>query len=255
VLDALHLDRAVGLSPSDDAWQVQRGLLEVLESRWAQPDQSLWEMRGEPRHFVHSKVMAWAGFDRAVSAVEQFGLDGPLDRWRQLRDDVRREVLDKGFDRDRNTFTQSYGSPALDAATLLIPQIGFLPGDDPRVVGTLDAVTEALVTDGLVARYANDEAADGFAGIESAFVACTLWYADAMHLAGRDQQARDLFDRVLSLRNDVGLMSEEYDVAAGRQVGNVPQAYSHVAIANTARTLSRHGTGIRWVPRHAPLPS
>jgi GH15 family glucan-1,4-alpha-glucosidase len=252
VLDALHLDRSAGLSPTDDAWAVQRGLLEVLERRWVEPDQSLWEMRGDPRHFVHSKVMAWVGFDRAVRAVEQFGLDGPAERWRSLRDDVHREVCEKGFDATRNAFTQSYGSGALDAAALLIPQVGFLPSDDPRVIGTVVAIGEDLVHDGFVRRYDNDQVADSLGGTEAAFLACTLWYADSLHLVGRDAEGREILEQVLNLRNDVGLLAEEYDVVAHRQLGNVPQAYSHVAIVNTARALSRHGSASHRTHRDDP---
>jgi GH15 family glucan-1,4-alpha-glucosidase len=237
VVEALYLDRCSGLSASDEAWVVQRGVLDVLEGNWAEPDQGLWEMRGEPQHFVHSKVMAWVGFDRAVRMVEDFGVDGPVDRWRSLRDDVHAEVCAKGFDADRNTFTQAYGSTSLDAATLLIPQVGFLPGDDPRVVGTLEAICANLMSDGFLLRY--DRGSDSFASEEAAFVACTLWLADDLHLAGRRDDAREIFERVLSVRNELGLLAEEYDPRAKRQLGNVPQAYSHLALVNTARALSR----------------
>jgi GH15 family glucan-1,4-alpha-glucosidase len=252
VLDALHLDRCSGLSPDDDAWSAQRGLLEVLERCWGEPDQGLWEMRGEPRHFVHSKVMAWVGFDRAVRAVEQFGLPGPVDRWRELRDKVHRQVCRRGFDRELGAFTQSYGSKAIDASALLIPQVGFLPGDDPRVRGTVEAVVRHLYRDGMVMRYDNDDASDGLGGTEGAFIACTLWLADGLHLAGRDDEARKVFEHVLSLSNDVGLLAEEYDVDKKRQLGNVPQAYSHVALVNTARALSRYGSAAGRVHRDDP---
>jgi GH15 family glucan-1,4-alpha-glucosidase len=252
VLDAFHLDRSAGLSTPDDAWDVQRELLDVLERRWQEPDHGLWEMRGDPKHFVHSKVMAWAGFDRAVKAVERCGLDGPVDRWRQLRDEVHAEVCDRGYDADRNTFVQSYGSPRLDASTLLIPQVGFLPGDDPRVVGTVDAIGRELSHDGLVFRYAGDEVDDGFDASESTFTACSLWYADALALGGRVDEGRAVFERVLDLRNDVGLLAEEYDVRAKRQVGNLPQAFSHVALVTTARELSGKGAG--RMRRHDPPP-
>jgi len=253
VLDALHLDRCSGLGPSADIWAVQRTLLDELEGRWDEPDQSLWEMRGDPRHFVHSKVMAWVGFDRAVRGAERFGLDGPVDRWRALRDQVHAEVCEKGYDADRGTFTQSYGSRALDAATLLIPQVGFLPGDDPRVVGTVDAIRNDLVQDGFVRRYDNDDGAhDGFDSEEGSFLVCTIWLADSLHLTGRTDEAREVFERVLDVRNDLGLLAEEYDPRTGRQLGNVPQAYSHVGIANTARALSRHGRNVGRVNRHEP---
>jgi GH15 family glucan-1,4-alpha-glucosidase len=252
VLDALHLDRRAGLAPDANAWSVQQGLLEVLERRWTEPDQGLWEMRGEPRHFVHSKVMAWVGFDRAVRAVEEFDLEGPVKRWRELRDRVHEEVCTRGFNADVGAFTQSYDSTALDASTLLIPQVGFLPGDDERVVGTVDAISRRLTHDGFVRRYDNDVAADGLPSNEGAFIACTLWLADCLHLIGRDDEARTTFERVLGLRNDVGLLAEEYDPERRRQLGNVPQAYSHVALVNTARALSRHGSASGRVHRDDP---
>ena len=252
VLDTLHLDRCSGLSPEDDAWTMQKGLLDYLESIWAEPDSGLWEMRGDPQHFVHSKVMAWAGFDRAVRAVEQFGLDGPVDHWRGLRDQIHAEVCDKGFDDKRGTFTQAYGSKALDAATLLIPQVGFLPPDDPRVIGTVDAVQDELLHDGFLRRYDNKKAGDGFKSEEAAFVVCTIWLADSLHLIGREDAAREVFERILEIRNDVGLLAEEYDPKSGRQLGNVPQAYSHVGLVNTARALSTHGRAAGRVHRHEP---
>ncbi len=253
VLDALHLDRCSGLSASAEAWAAQVAILDVLESRWRQPDRGIWEVRGDPRHFVHSKVMAWVGFDRAVRGVERFGLEGPVDRWRALRDEVHAEVCEKGYDADRATFTQSYGSTGLDAATLLIPQVGFLPPDDPRVVGTVDAVYRQLTTDGFVARYEIEHADDGFASTEGAFVACTLWLADALQLVGRDDEAREVFERVLAVRNDVGLLAEEFDPRTGRQLGNFPQAYSHVAIVNAARAISSRGRHVGRVNRDEPL--
>jgi GH15 family glucan-1,4-alpha-glucosidase len=232
---------------------MQRAVLDALESRWDEPDQGLWETRGDPRAFVHSRVMAWVGFDRAVRAVERFGLDGPVGRWRQLRDQVHAEVCERGFDAERNTFVQSYGSTALDAATLLIPQVGFLPADDQRVVGTLDAIRADLMADGFVRRYDNDDTADGFSSDEGTFVACTLWLADSLALAGREDEGRELFERVLDIRNDVGLLAEEYDTRRRRQLGNVPQAYSHVALVNTARALSRSGRAVGRVTRSEPV--
>ena len=252
ILDALHLDRCSGLSPEDDAWSMQLGMLDFLESIWDEPDSGLWEMRGDPQHHVHSKVMAWAGFDRAVRAVERFGLDGPVDRWRALRDEIHADVCTNGYDEKRNTFTQSYGSKALDAAALLIPQAGFLPGDDPRIVGTVDAVARDLLDDGFLRRYDNAAANDGFDSEEGCFVVCTIWLADSLHLIGREDDAREVFERVLGIRNDVGLLAEEYDPRKRRQLGNVPQAYSHVGLVNTARALSRHGTAAGRVHRHEP---
>jgi GH15 family glucan-1,4-alpha-glucosidase len=254
LLDALHLDRASGLSHGRDGWAMQLGVLDQLERRWQQPDQSLWEMRGDPRHFVHSKVMAWVGLDRAVTAVEQFGMKGPVDRWRAARDAIHAEVCEKGFDADRGTFTQSYGSAGLDAATLLIPQVGFLPPNDPRVIGTVDTIARELMHNGFVLRYDTAIADDGLTGSEGAFLACTLWLADDLHLIGREGLARATFERVLDLRNDVGLLSEEYDPIAKRQLGNTPQAFSHVPLVNTARALSRSGATVGRVSRRQPRP-
>jgi GH15 family glucan-1,4-alpha-glucosidase len=240
VLDGLHLGRKAGLSTTQDAWQLQRALLDFLEGAWDRPDNSLWEVRGRQRPFVHSKVMAWAGLDRAVQAVERFGLDGPVDRWRQLRQEIHDDVCAKGYDADRNTFTQFYGSRGLDAALLLLPRVGFLPWDDPRVSGTVDAVQRELGEDGFLLRYRPeaDGGVDGLPGRESAFLACTFWLADALAGLQRTQEAERLFERLLGLRNDLGLLAEEYDVRAGRQVGNTPQAFSHVGLVNTARHLS-----------------
>ena len=244
VLDGLHLAREAGLEVTDSAWDLQRALLDWLEGRWRDTDRGLWEVRGESRHFVHSKVLAWAGFDRAVHTVSAHGLDGPVDRWRTIRDEIHREVCDRGYDAARGTFTQSYGSRALDAALLLIPRVGFLPWDDPRVVGTVDAVRKELSHDGFLLRYnpSADQGNDGLPGTEGTFLACTFWLADALHGAGRTREAEELFERLLTLRNDLGLLAEEYDVTRQRQLGNLPQAYSLVGLVNTARHLSGHGT-------------
>jgi GH15 family glucan-1,4-alpha-glucosidase len=240
VLDSLHLARVAGIQSEESAWDLQRSLLDFLEGHWDTPDNSLWEVRGPRRHFVHSKVMAWAGVDRAVRAVEEFGLEGPVERWRALRSQIHGEVCAEGFDADRGTFTQFYGSAGLDAALLLIPQTGFLPWDDERVVGTVEAVRRELYRDGFVLRYdpSADGGVDGLPGAEGAFLACTFWFADALHGIGRAEQAHELFERLLDLRNDLGLLSEEYDTSARRQIGNTPQAYSHVGLVNTARHLS-----------------
>ncbi|WP_425248241.1 glycoside hydrolase family 15 protein [Actinomadura rifamycini] len=238
VIEGLHLAREARIEADETAWDVQRALLDFLEGHWSDPDDSLWEVRGDPRHFVHSKVLAWTGVDRAVQAVERYGQDGPADRWRALRDTIHRDVCENGYDARRNTFTQFYGSDALDAATLLIPQVGFLPWGDPRVVGTVEAIERDLYRDGFVLRYDTGAGVDGLPGNEGAFLACTFWFADALHGIGRTADAVDLFERLLDLRNDVGLLSEEYDTAARRQVGNTPQAYSHVGLVNTARHLS-----------------
>ena len=240
VLDGLHVARQAGLSAYPQAWDLQVALLDYLEGHWKDPDRSLWEVRGPARHFVHSKVMAWAGLDRAVQAVERLRLEGPVDRWRATAEEIRTEVCERGYDADRRTFTQFYGSKGLDAALLLIPQVGFLPWDDERVVGTVDAVRRELVQDGFVLRYRPeaDGGVDGLPGGEGAFLACSFWLADALHGTGRTREATELFERLLDLRNDVGILSEEYDPHLRRQLGNTPQAFSHVGLVNTARHLS-----------------
>jgi GH15 family glucan-1,4-alpha-glucosidase len=246
VLDGLHLARLTGLHAAPDAWDLQRALLDYLEGAWDQPDNSLWEVRGPRRPFVQSKVMAWAGLNRAVQAVERFGLDGPVDEWRRLRREIHDDVCAHGYDPDRNTFTQFYGSQGLDAALLLIPRVGFLGWDDPRVSGTVDAVRRELSEDGLLLRYRPeaDGGVDGMPGREGAFLACTFWLADALAGLRRVDEAEALFTRLLGLRSDLGLLSEEYDVAAGRQVGNTPQAFSHVGLVNTARHLSTNASSM-----------
>jgi GH15 family glucan-1,4-alpha-glucosidase len=239
-LDGLHLARRAGLHSTVDAWDLQRALLDFLEGSWDEPDNGLWEVRGPRRPFVHSKVMAWAGVDRAVQAVERFGLDGPVDRWRRLRQEIHDDVCAKGFDADRGTFTQFYGSRGLDAALLLLPRVGFLDWGDPRVIGTIEAVQRELTRDGFVLRYDPDAdgGVDGLPGGEGAFLACSFWLADALTGIGRRDEAERLFGRLLDLRNDLGLLSEEYDPHTRRQVGNTPQAFSHVGLVNTARHLS-----------------
>jgi len=239
-LDGLHLARRAGLHSTGDAWDLQRALLEFLEGAWDEPDNGLWEVRGPRRPFVHSKVMAWAGVDRAVQAVERYGLDGPVDRWRRLRQEIHDDVCAKGFDADRGTFTQFYGSRGLDAALLLIPRVGFLDWGDQRVIGTIEAVQRELTQDGFVLRYRPDAdgGVDGLPGREGAFLACSFWLADALHGIGRREESERLFTRLLGLRNDLGLLSEEYDPHTRRQVGNTPQAFSHVGLVNTARHLS-----------------
>jgi GH15 family glucan-1,4-alpha-glucosidase len=245
VLDGLHLARDAGLQVTDTAWDLQRALLDWLEGNWDEPDNGLWEMRGPRRHFVHSKVMTWAGLDRAVHTVETHGLEGPVQQWRSLRDRIHAEVCEQGYDAERGTFTQFYGSRGLDAALLLLPRVGFLPGDDPRIRGTVDAVQRELCRDDFLLRYDVDAdgGADGLPGDEGVFIACTFWLADALHGAGRTTEAERLFERLLTLQNDLGIMSEEYDVTNRRHLGNTPQAYSHVGLVNTARNLS--GTATR----------
>ncbi|MET9879949.1 glycoside hydrolase family 15 protein [Actinacidiphila glaucinigra] len=240
VLDSLFLARSFGLRDEPHAWAVQRTLMDFLETKWHEPDEGLWEVRGDRQHFVHSKVMAWAAADRAVRTLEGLPhLSGDADSWRAMRSEVHREVCRKGFDRERNTFTQYYGSKELDAATLLIPQVGFLPVTDSRVVGTVEAVRRELDHGGFVRRYTlEDSSVDGLPGGEGAFLACSFWLADALHRIGRTDEARGLFERLLSLRNDVGLLAEEWDPLERRQLGNFPQAFSHIGLVNTALTLS-----------------
>ncbi|MFK4119797.1 glycoside hydrolase family 15 protein [Streptomyces longwoodensis] len=239
VMDSLSLGRKAGLSPRPHVWSLQCVLMRWLDENWRQPDEGLWEVRGGRRPFVHSKVMVWVAADRAVRALEEHPeLRGDLDRWRALRDEVHQEVCEKGYDPERNTFTQSYGSRDLDASLLLIPRLGFLPPDDPRVVGTVDAVRDELGHGGLVRRYTTDGATvDGLPGDEGTFLVCSFWLADALHLTGRTKEARELFERLAGLVNDVGLLSEEHDPVVGRHLGNFPQAFSHIGLVNTALTL------------------
>jgi GH15 family glucan-1,4-alpha-glucosidase len=239
VFDALFQARAAGLAPQEDGWRVGRKLLEGLADAWQKPDEGIWEVRGPRQHFVHSKVMAWVAFDRAVRSVEQFGHEGPVEDWRRSRDAIHRQVCEQGFDPDLNAFTQAYGSKALDASVLMIPLVGFLSPDDPRVRGTVEAVGRGLMTDGLVARYDTTVTKDGLPPGEGTFLPCSFWYADNLAVMGRTEEARAVFERLLGLRNDLGLLSEEYDPAAGRLVGNFPQAFSHVGLVNTALNLCR----------------
>lgn len=244
LMDALHQARAHGIEPDPAAWAVQRELMDFLESHWQDPDEGIWEIRGPRRDFTHSKVMAWVAADRAVRAVSQFGLAGPVDRWRRLRAEIFDEVCAKGYDPDRETFTQFYGSAGLDAALLLIPAVGFLPADDPRVAGTVAAIERELCPDGFVQRYtqtARTAQVDGLPPGEGAFLTCTFWLADAHALAGDAARAQQVYERVLGLANDVGLLAEEYDVGQRRMVGNFPQALSHLALVETAGTLAGPG--------------
>ncbi|MEU3313643.1 glycoside hydrolase family 15 protein [Streptomyces sp. NPDC048387] len=239
VLDSLFLARSTGLASERHAWKIQLALLDFLERNWRRPDEGLWEVRGPRRHFTHSKVMAWVAADRAVRTLEAAPhMPGDVERWRTMRDEVHRDVCEHGYDPERGTFTQYYGSRELDAATLLIPRVGFLPPDDPRVIGTVDAVRDELGSSGLVRRYSTEgPSVDGLPGDEGAFLACSFWLADALHMTGRPKEARELFERLLAVRNDVGLLAEEYDPALGRQLGNFPQAFSHIGLVNTALTL------------------
>ncbi|NUS79023.1 MAG: glycoside hydrolase family 15 protein [Streptomyces sp.] len=239
VMDSLSLARSSGLSPKPHIWSIQCALVEFLREAWRQPDEGLWEVRGGRRQFVHSKVMVWVAVDRAVRAVEDNPeLDGDLEGWRAMRDEVHREVCEKGFDAERNTFTQSYGSRELDASLLLIPRVGFLPPDDPRVIGTVDAIREELGHGGFLRRYSTDgTTVDGLPGDEGTFLVCSFWLADALHMTGRTKEARELFERLVALANDVGLLSEEYDPVHECHLGNFPQAFSHIGLVNTALAL------------------
>jgi len=241
VMDSLHFARRGGLPPDDAAWSLQRLLLEYLEGEWRLEDEGIWEVRGPRRHFTHSKVMAWVAFDRAVKAVERYDQKGDADVWRRMRAEIHEEVCREAFDADRNAFVQYYGASTLDASVLLIPLVGFLPADDPRVVGTVDAILGELVEDGLVRRYRDDETMreiDGLPPGEGAFLPCSFWLVDNLCLIGRRDEARALYERLLALRTDLGLLAEEYDTRAGRLVGNFPQAFSHVGLVNSAFNLS-----------------
>ena len=238
VMDTLHLARAAGLDPAPHVWAIQLALMEFLEAHWRDPDEGIWEIRGERRHFTHSKVMAWVAFDRAVKSVERFGLEGPVEQWRRTRDEICVQVCEQGFDARRNTFVQHYGAPHLDASLLLIPQVGFLPADDRRVIGTIEAIQRDLIVDGLVLRYATDTDVDDLPAGEGAFLPCTFWLADSLAMAGRHAEAEALFERLLGMRNDLGLFSEELEPSTGRLLGNFPQALTHMALVNTARLLS-----------------
>ena len=239
VMDALHIGRRSGIPPDDDAWAFQKALMAHLEHAWQEPDEGIWEVRGPRRHFTHSKVMAWVAFDRAIKAVERSGLEGPVERWREVRHAIHDEVTREGYDPKRNTFTQYYGSTGVDASLLMIPLVGFLPAHDARVLGTVKAIEEDLLWNGFVTRYETTPDVDGLPGGEGAFLACTFWLADNYELQGRHDEAAALFERLLAICNDVGLLAEEYDPTAGRQLGNFPQAFSHVMLINTARNLSR----------------
>jgi GH15 family glucan-1,4-alpha-glucosidase len=241
VIDTFAQSRRHGLH-SGSTWPLQRKLMEFLESKWAEPDDGIWEVRGGRRHFTHSKVLAWVAFDRAIEAVERFDREGPLERWKQIRAEIHEEVCREGFNVELNAFTQSYGTNALDASTLLIPLVGFLPADDPRVVGTIERIQRDLTRDGFVDRYAAAEASavDGLPPGEGVFLPCSFWLVDCLSMLGRDDEARALFERLLAVRNDLGLLSEEYDPDEKRLLGNFPQAFTHVGLVNSAYNLAHH---------------
>jgi GH15 family glucan-1,4-alpha-glucosidase len=238
VAGAMHVARVAGLEADADGWNVEREMLRFLESAWKEPDEGIWEVRGPRRHFTHSKVMAWLAFDRMIASAEQFALEGPVDRWKEVRASIHEDVCRNGFDAERGTFVQYYGSKAVDASLLMIAQVGFLPITDTRVRGTIETIERELMAGGFVLRYPTTQEVDGLPPGEGVFLACTLWLANALLLLDRRDDARVLFERVLGLCNDVGLLSEEYDVAARRLVGNFPQALSHVSLVMTAFRLA-----------------
>jgi GH15 family glucan-1,4-alpha-glucosidase len=238
VMDVLHHARRGGIDGDASEWPFQTALLHHLAEIWDSPDEGMWEVRGPRQQFTFSKVMAWVAFDRAIKTAEIFGLKGPLDRWRAIKDEIHAAVCERGFDRERGCFVQAFGSKQLDASLLMMPSTGFLPVSDPRIRGTIDAIERHLIRDGFVMRYDTERTDDGLPPGEGAFLACSFWLADAYVLQGRIDEARLLFERLLALRNDVGLLSEEYDTERRRQVGNFPQAFSHIAIVNTAHNLS-----------------
>ena len=237
LMDSLHTARRSRVGPRRAEWRLQTVLLKSLERLWRQPDEGIWEVRSAPRHFTYSKVMAWVAFDRGIKGVEEFGLEGPADHWRRVRDEIRADILANGFDAKRNTFVRHYGGQGLDAALLLIAQVGVLPPHDPRFRGTVEAIERDLLEDGFVLRYRADKASDGLPGPEATFLACSFWLADACCQLGRYDDAVALFDRLLSVRNDLGLLAEQYDPRARRLLGNFPQAFSHVGLVNTAHNL------------------
>jgi GH15 family glucan-1,4-alpha-glucosidase len=238
LMDAFHQARVAELELDESTWDLECKVLEHLAEIWNRPDSGIWERRGDGRHYVSSKVMTWVAFDRAIKSAEKFGFEAPLEQWRSLRDTIHRDVCAKGFDRNLNTFVESYGSQLLDASILMLPAVGFLPGDDPRVRGTLAAIEKHMMPGGFVLRHDPREPADQSQPIEGAFLACTLWLADAYVLAGDIDKAQALFDRVVAVANDLGLLAEEFDTSAGRQTGNFPQALTHIALINTAHNLS-----------------
>ena len=240
VMDALHQARQGGLGANEAGWDVQRELLKHLEKIWQDRDEGLWEMRGGRQHFTHSKAMAWLAFDRAIKSAEMYNLPGPVDHWRQIRDRIHNDVCTHGFDTELCSFVQSYGSKELDASLLMLPAIGFLPPEDPRIIGTVEAIERGLISDGLVRRYDTEKSDDGLPAGEGMFLACSFWLVDAYVMLGRGEDAVRLFERLLALRNDLGLLSEQYEPRTGRLVGNFPQAFSHLALVNTASNLAHY---------------
>lgn len=249
VMDTLHLARKAGLEASDDAWRMQRALMQFLKTDWQKPDEGIWEVRGPRRHFTHSKVMAWVAADRVVQSAEMFGLEGPVQEWKQLRDAIHRDVCEKGFNKELNSFVQYYGANHLDASLLVLPLVGFLPPEDSRIRGTVTAIEKQLMRDGFVMRYPTMPEVDGLPPGEGVFLVCTFWLADNLMLQGRMDDACEIFERLQALQNDVGLLSEEYDPRTKRFLGNFPQAFSHVGLINTARNLANHSGPAKERPK------
>jgi GH15 family glucan-1,4-alpha-glucosidase len=243
VTDAMYQSRTHNVGASLPAWEFGRHVLGLLEDRWREPDEGIWEVRGNRLHFTHSKVMAWVAFDRGIRLCEEFGREGPVERWRAIRAEIHAQVCREAWSDRLGSFTQSYGSSRLDASLLLLPQVGFLPPDDPRIRGTLEAVQRQLSYEGFLLRYRTEELVDGLPGGEGTFLPCSFWLVDALALDGRHDEAAELFERLLGVRNDVGLLAEEYDPREKRLLGNFPQAFSHVALINSALTLARTAAG------------
>ncbi len=241
IMDALHVARVRGLPLDKDAWQIQLAMIDFVTRDWQQPDEGIWEIRGPRRHFTHSKVMAWVAVDRAIKEVEQFGLEGDVLQWKQLRDRIHLEICEHGFDRRLNSFVQYYGATHVDASLLMLPLLGFVPAGDPRMQGTVARIERELCRDGFVARYLTESDVDGLPGGEGVFLLCSFWLVDNLALQGRYDEAAAHFERLLALRNDVGLLAEEYDLHSGRMLGNFPQAFSHLGLINSARNLARPG--------------
>ncbi|MHB8898712.1 MAG: glycoside hydrolase family 15 protein [Thermoguttaceae bacterium] len=241
IMDALHVARGRGLPLDDEAWQIQRAMIDFVGKVWQLPDEGIWEIRGPRRHFTHSKVMAWVALDRAIKEVERFGLEGDVQRWRQVRDHIHQQVSERAFDPRSNSFVQFYEGDHVDASLLMLPLVGFLPADDPRIQGTVARIERELVHDGFVDRYRTETDVDGLPGGEGAFLLCSFWLVDCLALQGRYDQAASHFERLLALRNDVGLLAEQYDPRTARMLGNFPQAFSHIGLINSARNLARPG--------------
>jgi len=244
MMDALHVARGGGLTRLESGWSLQRKALEHLEAIWRDPDDGIWEVRGGRQNFTHSKVMAWVAFDRSIKDAEAYGLEGPIDRWRAVREEIHRTICRQGYSHEKKSFTQSFGSDELDASLLLIPQVGFLPIDDPRVESTIAAIERELIVDGYLLRYRTEHVADGLPPGEGVFLACTFWLADVYQRQGRVREAETLLKRLVGLSNDLGLLSEEYDTKLRRQVGNFPQAFSHLSLVQSALSI-HHGQPLR----------